>query len=143
MSRRHDPVPDATDRPARFAQLLRQGAGFGAVGGLQLLLDWGVMIALSAAGLPLPAANVAGRAAGACLGFWANRHITFQGHEHAPMPQLVRFLVLWSVLTVVSTLSLILVAQHGSLAGAWALKPLIEASLAVVSFFSCRQWVYR
>ncbi|KGI76827.1 hypothetical protein LF63_0114385 [Oleiagrimonas soli] len=123
--------------------MLRQGAGFTAVGGLQLLLDWGVMIALSAAGLPLPAANVAGRAAGACLGFWANRRLTFDGGGRHPLPQLMRFLVLWSILTTLSTLSLDVIADHGGLSGAWLLKPLIEAVLAAISFFSCRHWVYR
>jgi putative flippase GtrA len=132
-----------TRRAGRLVRLLRQGVGFSVVGGLQLLLDWGVMMGLSAAGVPLPAANIAGRVAGASLGFWSNRRFTFRGHVHPPLPQLVRFLLLWSVLTAASTLGVAFVAAHGGLARAWLAKPLIEAVLATISFFSSRHWVYR
>jgi len=143
MIRRH---PRACEPDARYgwlARLLRQGLGFSVVGGLQLLLDWGVMMALSASGVPLPAANVAGRIAGASLGFWSNRRFTFQGHFRPPLPQLLRFLLLWSILTTASTLAVAFAAAHGGLARAWLFKPLIEALLAVISFFSSRLWVYR
>ncbi len=131
------PLPDWLGR------LLRQGAGFSVVGGLQLALDWGVMMALSASGVPLPAANVAGRVAGASLGFWANRRITFRAHRGPAGRHLLRFLLLWAVLTVLSTLQIEWVARHGGLSSAWLLKPLIEAVLAVISFFVNRHWVYR
>lgn len=122
---------------------MRQGLGFSLVGLLQLLLDWSVMMALSASGVPLPAANVAGRVAGASLGFWSNRRFTFQGHHHPPLPQLARFALVWSTLTVLSTLAVAFAAAHGGLSRAWLFKPLIEGVLAVVSFFSSRLWVYR
>lgn len=143
MIRRHQRVAGPDARHGWLARLLRQGLGFSVVGGLQLLLDWGVMMTLSASGVPLPAANVAGRVAGASLGFWSNRRFTFQGHFHPPLPQLVRFLLLWSVLTTASTLGVAFAAAHGGLARAWLFKPLIEAVLAVISFFSSRVWVYR
>jgi len=122
---------------------LRQGLGFSAVGGLQLLLDWGVMMGLSASGVPLPAANVAGRAAGASLGFWANRQVTFTDHVGPASRHLLRFMLLWSILTVLSTLQVEYIAVHVGLSRAWLLKPLIEAILAVVSFLTSRYWVYR
>lgn len=122
---------------------VQQGLGFTAVGGLQLLLDWGVLVAFSAAGVPLIMANVAGRAAGASLGFWANRRVTFHGNDRPPLPQILRFVLLWAGLTLLSTLAMAWVVQHGSLAGAWLVKPLIEACLSVVSFLGCRHWVYR
>jgi putative flippase GtrA len=129
--------------PNGLARWVRQGLGFSVVGGLQLLLDWGVMMGLSASGVPLPVANVAGRVAGASLGFWANRRITFQGHHGSARRHLLRFLLLWSVLTTVSTLQVEFIAVHGGLSRAWLLKPLIEAALALISFFVSRQWVYR
>jgi putative flippase GtrA len=123
--------------------LVRQGLGFTAVGALQLLLDWAVMVALSAHGMSLPASNVAGRLAGASLGFWANRKVTFGGAGKPALPQVFRFLALWVLLTVLSTLALVIVTHHGSLAEAWLMKPLIEGGLAGVSFLTCRHWVYR
>jgi putative flippase GtrA len=138
-----DADADADARCGWLTRLARQGVGFSVVGGLQLLLDWGVMMALSASGVPLPVANVAGRVAGASLGFWSNRRYTFHGHAQPPLPQLLRFALLWSVLTTASTLGVAFAAAHGGLARAWLFKPMIEAVLAVISFFSCRLWVYR
>lgn len=136
-------VDDPDSRPSGRVRLLRQGLGFSAIGGLQLLLDWGVMMVLSASGLPLPAANVAGRAAGASLGFWANRQITFSDHAGPATRHLLRFALVWSSLTVLSTLQVEYIALHGGLSRAWLLKPLIEAVLSVVSFLASRHWVYR
>jgi putative flippase GtrA len=130
-------------RPEWLTRWVRQGLGFSLIGGLQLLLDWGVMMALSASGVPLPMANVAGRIAGASLGFWANRRITFQAHHGPALQHLMRFLLLWSALTVLSTLQVEFIAQHGGLSSAWLLKPVIEGILAVISFFVSRHWVYR
>lgn len=142
LSPRHR-ADGSAPRPGGRVRLLRQGLGFSAVGGLQLLLDWGVMMGLSASGIPLPAANVAGRVAGASLGFWANRQLTFTDHDGPASRHLLRFLLLWSVLTVLSTLQVEYIALHGGLSRAWLLKPLIEALLAVVSFLASRYWVYR
>ncbi len=143
MTNRHDPGAEPVAPVSPLVQWFHQGLGFSLVGALQLVFDWGVMMGLSAAGLPLPAANVAGRVAGASLGFWGNRRITFRGHHHPPWPQLARFVVLWSVLTLISTLSVTWVEHHDGLTRAWLYKPLIEGVLAVISFFSSRWWVYR
>lgn len=135
------PYDDAVADTART--WLRQGMGFSMVGAAQLLLDWGVLVGLNAAGVPLPAANVAGRAAGAALGFWANRRLTFRGHRRSPWPQLGRFALLWSALTVLSTAAMEELALTRGTGLAWLLKPLVEALLAVLSFLACRHWVYR
>ena len=52
------------------------------IGIAQWLLDWGVMVGLSHAGMLVEPANVAGRISGALLGFWLNGRITFAGDEH-------------------------------------------------------------
>jgi putative flippase GtrA len=62
--------------------LTRQGRHYLLIGGLQWLVDWGVMVALSHLGLRIGVANVAGRVSGALLGFWLNGRITFAGDEH-------------------------------------------------------------
>lgn len=124
-------------------RLLRQGLGFTLVGGAQLLLDWSVMVGLSALGVDLSVANIVGRAAGASLGFWGNGRLTFAGGRDTRTRQGVRFVVLWLALTLLSTVAVNAVAHYGSDAEAWLLKPLIEATLSLISFFSCRHWVFR
>ena len=47
------------------------------VGLAQLVLDSAVFVASTAAGVPVPAGNVAGRVAGACLGYVLNGRYTF------------------------------------------------------------------
>ena len=59
--------------------LTRQGRHYLAIGILQWLLDWGVMVALSHGGLSIETSNLAGRVTGAALGFWLNGRITFAG----------------------------------------------------------------
>lgn len=125
--------------------ILRQGFAFVLVGGLQLLLDWALMVALSALGMPVSAANLLGRIAGACLGFWLNGRVTFRrdGQPALSGRPLRRFLIMWISLTVVSTVAVAAVAGRLGLEYAWAAKPLVEAALAVASFWVSRHWVYR
>lgn len=135
--------PGAARRRLRaLARLARQGMGFTMVGGLQLLLDWGVLVGLSALGVPMAPANVLGRLSGAMLGFWGNGQFTFRGGRHPRSRQLRRFVVLWCILTVVSTAALEVVATARGESLAWLLKPLVEGVLALISFFTCRHWVY-
>jgi putative flippase GtrA len=125
-------------------KVLRDGAHFIVVGGIQLALDSATYIVLTKAGVMLVLANLCGRAVGACCGFWLNGRITF---FHRPQPQvhirLVRYLILWLCLTAISTAALAAVAHHGGLARSWWAKPLIEAALGVTSFLVSRHWVYQ
>jgi putative flippase GtrA len=124
--------------------LLRQGRHYLAIGLLQYLLDWGVLVALSRAGWPVEGANVAGRVSGAMLGFWLNGRITFAGGE-APLGrrQLQRFAVMWLSTTAAGTLALGWVDAAAGLRWAWLAKPGVEAVLAGVGFLVSRHWVYR
>lgn len=124
--------------------LTRQGKYFLVAGFLQWILDWAVTVALSHAGLALEIANVIGRISGATLGFWLNGRFTFADHDFTlGRAQLLRFLVLWLVTTFLSTLIIGAIGRHAALQWAWLAKPLVEASLAVSSFFVSRHWVYR
>lgn len=125
--------------------VLRQLLAFGVVGALQVLLDWGCFVALTFAGAAVVPANVAGRVAGASLGFWLNGRVTFAG---AGAPRLagrplVRFLVFWSATTVVSTLAVHAIDAEKGLGLAWLLKPAVEALLAVAGFLAGKYWIYR
>lgn len=125
--------------------LMRQGVSFVMVGACLILADWGVFVLLTALGMPTVPANVASRAVGALLGFWANGHVTF-GERDAPrlgLHRFVRYVFLWIAMTVVSSLLVALVADELALEMAWLVKPVVEASLAVASFLLSRHWVYR
>lgn len=124
-------------------KLLKQGMGYSLVGGAQFLLDWGVLVGLTALGMPVSPANVAGRLAGAALGFWANGRVTFPASRSSSRRRMLRFALLWLLMTALSTFAIHTIAANGSLARVWLLKPLVEAVLAVLTFFACRHWVYR
>jgi putative flippase GtrA len=82
---------------------------------------------------------------GAVLGFVANGRITFGSSSAARLGRhhFGRFILLWVVMTLLSTWLVSEVALHLSLQMAWLGKPLVEAALAVASFIVSRHWVYR
>lgn len=125
--------------------VLRQGKYFLLVGVLQVLLDWAVFVTFSAAGMDSAFANVGGRISGACLGFWLNGKLTFAADGQARLggARLLRFLIAWLCLTVVSTWAITTLEANSSLMWAWLAKPLVETSLALVSFLVSRHWIYR
>ena len=124
--------------------LLRQGRHYLAIGMLQYVVDWGVMVTLSHFGLAVELANVAGRVSGAMLGFWLNGRITFASDD-APLGrrQLQRFVLLWLFMTTLSTWAVGSVEDLAGLRWAWLAKPGVEVVLAGMSFLVSRHWVYR
>ena len=124
--------------------LLRQGRYYLAIGLLQYVVDWAVMVALSHLGLSVEIANGAGRVSGATLGFWLNGRFTFADDTSVLGPrQLRRFLLLWLCMTGISTWAIGTIENLAGLQWAWLAKPLVEVALACVSFLASRHWVYR
>ena len=124
--------------------LRRQGSHYLAVGGLQWLLDWGVTVWLSHAGLPIETANVAGRVSGALLGYWLNGKLTFAGEGTAMgRVQLQRFALMWLCTTAASTWAMGAIDDALGLRWAWLAKPAVELALGVVGFVLSRHWIYR
>jgi putative flippase GtrA len=121
---------------------LRQGSLFLIVGFAQLALDSGIFVAVTALGLPIAAGNIVGRISGAMLGFWLNGRYTF-GKERLDRRHAVRFAIVWLLLTIVSTLSIGIVAAHLGLHGAWLAKPVVEGVIAAIAFFLWKYVVYR
>lgn len=115
------------------------------IGMLQLGLDSALFIALTAAGLPVGSANVLSRALAALLGFALNGRYTFQSVERPwrLSRSLPRFIAIWCALTALGTMAVSAVDSHGSLRLAWAMKPMIDALLALASFLISRCWIYR
>jgi len=124
--------------------VLRQGRYYLLIGVLQWLLDWGVMVGLSHAGMLVEPANVAGRISGALLGFWLNGRITFTGDEHhLGRKPLLRFLAMWLMTTFVSTWAIGNIDDWFGLRWAWMAKPAVELALGVIGFLLSRHWVYK
>jgi putative flippase GtrA len=124
--------------------LTRHARHYTLIGGVQWLVDWGVLVAFTHLGMAVVPANIAGRVAGALLGYWLNGKVTFAGDEHAIGPnQLRRYLMMWVATTAVSTWSLGSIDHWLGLQWAWLAKPAVEAILGVVGFVLSRHWVYR
>lgn len=124
--------------------IAKQGRAFLLMGFLQWIVDWMVTVLLSQGGMHLEVANIVGRVCGAMLGFWLNGRITFASHNIAlGRKQLLRFLLVWLMLTLISTVAIGTVGRQANLQAAWLAKPVIEAILAVFSFFISRHWIYR
>lgn len=127
-------------------RLLRQGTSFLIAGGLQLLLDWSVFVVLSALGVETATANLCGRIAGAILGFWFNGRYTFasaEGSARLGWSRFGRFLLVWIPATLLSTWLMVLVSQQLGVQWAWLAKPLVEGTLAVLTFIAGRYLIYR
>lgn len=113
------------------------------IGGIQWLVDWGVMVLLSQ-WMAVEPANIAGRVAGALLGYWLNGKLTFAGDENAiGHTQLIRFIAMWIGTTTISTLSMGYIDDALGLHWAQLAKPGVEFALGVVGFVLSRHWVYR
>ena len=125
--------------------LLRQGGYYLVFGVLQLLQDWLLLVALTALGMPVAPANLASRTSAALLGFWLNGRYTFAdgNGQRLGWRRFTRFWLLWLAITAISTVLVAVVASRLGLHQAWLAKPLVEAGLAVVSFFALRHWVFR
>lgn len=124
--------------------LTRQGGHYLAIGIVQWLVDWGVMVGLSHLGVAVEWANIAGRISGASLGFWANGRFTFAGADTTVgRRQLLRFLIMWLATTTASTWALATIDDALGLKWAWLAKPLVELALGALGFFMSRHWVYR
>ena len=84
--------------------LRRHALSYAAIGVLQWLVEYGLMLALFEWVMPVEPANVIGRLAGACLGFWLNGKWTFAGEDtHLGRHAALRFVAMWLALTVVNT----------------------------------------
>ncbi len=114
------------------------------VGVSLLVLDSGLYVAAVLSGLPIGVANPLSRAIAAVAGYFAHRHLTFAGPRRAGEPvQPLRYVLVWVALTLISTQSLVAIAAHANSVTAMTAKPLVEAVLALISFFLLKLWVYR
>lgn len=124
--------------------LARHGSRYIAVGAVQLLVDWAVFVAVSAAGVLVEPANIVGRISGAAIGFWANGRFTFASEDTAlGHRQFARFAVMWLVTTAISTWAVGHIDDTVGLRWAWLAKPAIDVAVSAIGFVLSRHWVYR
>ena len=122
----------------------RQLIGYGLAGVTQILVDWGIFVALTALGSPIAASNVASRFIAAVLGFWLNGRFTFSGQvKGLRSGHAVRYAVSWLAMTALSTLAVRAADGFAGLHAAWLLKPAIDVVLAGAGFLVSKYWIYR
>ncbi|MGB3394199.1 MAG: GtrA family protein [Stenotrophomonas sp.] len=115
---------------------------FLAVGGLQFVFDAGLFILLTHWGMAPSWTNLLTRFSAALLGFLLNGKLTF-GQPRLTRRQLSKYLLLWVLLTLLSTGAVITIGQVAGIRAAWGMKILVEIPLAVLSFVLMRRWVFR
>ena len=135
-----------TQKYAHHHPLHLQVGLFLVVGGAQLVVDWITFVLLTEMGVGAIASNLAGRLAGACLGFLLNGRLTFLHKRKATSitsRSALRFAAFWIAASLVSTTAVSTINFYAGLKAAWLGKPIVEAILAIVSFLCSKFWIYR
>jgi len=123
--------------------LRRHLGSFAAIGLLQWLIEYGVMLTLSQWVMAVEPANVIGRLAGATLGFWLNGKWTFASDDtHMGRRAALRFVLMWLVLTLLNTWLVGIIDDAFGLRRAQLLKPLVDMLSGGLGFLLSRHWVY-
>lgn len=133
-------------RNVQLLGLSREALLFGVFGGVQLLADWTLFVALTSLGTPTVTANVAGRVLGAVLGYWLNGRYTFRATGAARdrhLGRIARFVTGWGITAVLSTVAVYLIEHQFGLHGAWFGKLFVDAGLALVGFVLSKYWIFR
>lgn len=115
---------------------------FLAVGGLQFAFDAGLFILLTYWGMPAFWTNLFTRFTAAMLGFLLNGKLTFR-QSRLTRQQLLRYVLVWVSLTLLSTGAVVAIGQVAGLRAAWGMKVFVEILLAMLSFVLMRRWVFR
>ena len=124
--------------------LRRHAASYAVIGIVQWLVEYGLMLALSEWVMPVEPANVIGRLAGACLGFWLNGKWTFAGDDtHVGRHAAMRFVAMWIALTALNTWIVAHLDDAFGLHAAQLLKPGADLISGGIGFLLSRHWVYK
>jgi len=124
--------------------LRRHALSYAAIGLLQWLVEYGLMLALFEWVMPVEPANVIGRLAGACLGFWLNGKWTFAGDDTTVGRRaLFRFVLMWIALTLLNTWMVGVIDDEFGKRMAQLLKPGADVITGGIGFLLSRHWVYK
>ena len=125
---------------------MRQVILFGFIGVTQLVTDSLIFYLLIKLSVPPWIANSTSRLLAFLLGFVLNGTFTFrrsEGLSAVSKKSFVRLLILWIVLTSVSSELMTIASQHAADMRLLMVKFSVEFALAFVSFFISKTWVYR
>lgn len=125
--------------------LPRQAVFYLTFGVFQLCLDWLLFLSLTHFGLDIRVANPTSRLIAALTGYLLNGLFTFRTPT-APQiigRTLIKYLILWVLLTCLSTLLILLGHRLTGDSALPYVKFVVEAFLALVSFTFMKLWVYR
>jgi putative flippase GtrA len=123
--------------------LHRHATSYAVIGIVQWLVEYGLMLVLSQWVMPVEPANVIGRLAGACLGFWLNGKWTFASDDtHVGRHAAMRFIAMWMTLTVLNTWIVAFLDHQFGLRTAQLLKPGADLVSGGIGFLLSRHWVY-
>jgi len=124
--------------------LKRHFGSYAAIGVLQWVVEYGLMLALSQWVMGVAPANVIGRICGAMLGFWLNGKWTFAGEDtHVGQRAAARFATMWAALTILNTWIVDAIDAHFGLHMAQLLKPGADMLSGSIGFVLSRHWVYK
>lgn len=125
--------------------IVKQGISYGFVGVIQIGVDWLTFVGLTQLGLLTGLANLTGRVVGAALGFWLNGRWTFAEAGGPPLRprHAIKFLVSWTLTTLLSTGAVMLAARLDGLHVAWIVKPIADLTLAAIGFTASKYWIYK
>jgi putative flippase GtrA len=134
----------AHPRQCAAMTLRRHALSYAAIGVLQWLVEYGLMLALFEWVMPVEPANAIGRLAGACLGFWLNGKWTFAGEDTTVGQRaLFRFVLMWIALTLLNTWMVGAIDDALGKRMAQLLKPGADIVSGGIGFLLSRHWVYR
>lgn len=125
---------------------MRQIILFGVIGVAQLLADSLIFFVLVKLSILPWIANSASRFLALLLGFALNGAFTFRQADNSSTitkKSFFRLLILWAILTFVSSELITLTSHHVADLQLLLVKLTVEFILAFVSFFISKTWVYR
>lgn len=125
---------------------VRQIILFGFIGVTQLMTDALIFYLLMKISTPPWIANSTSRLLALFLGFLLNGTFTFRRSKNSSAvnkKSFFRLLILWSILTFVSSEFMTMASRVTTDMRLLAIKLSVEFALAFVSFFISKAWVYR
>lgn len=121
----------------------QQAIRYGIVGIVQVGIDWAIFVLITQFSSFLGVANVGSRVCGAVAGFWLNGRWTFPSATRRLGPHhVLRYIVSWLIMTALSTVAVIAVDDSHGLGWTRAVKPFVDALLAIGGFLISKYWIY-
>jgi putative flippase GtrA len=125
----------------------RQFSWFTLIGALQYALDALLLFLLMASGMSIVNANLVSRTLVGLGGFLANRYITFRETRVHFWPSLLRFLLAWALMSMLSTIGILLainvfLQEEPTPASGLIIKVLVEMAVFLCAFLLQKFYIF-